>query len=73
MLYTAEVDGILPKGPYLSCLHMADGALLAGYPRGMTEVEQRSDLELEKDTHICLEQVNYGVSVVDIPRKLTMQ
>ena len=25
-------DGILPKGPYLPCLRMADRALLAGYP-----------------------------------------
>ena len=28
-----DVDGILPKGPYLPCLRMADRALLAGYPR----------------------------------------
>ena len=27
------MDGILPKGPYPPCLHMADRALLAGYPR----------------------------------------
>ena len=27
------IEGILPKGPYLPCLRMADGALLAGYPR----------------------------------------
>ena len=26
-------DGILPEGPYLPCLRMADRALLAGYPR----------------------------------------
>ena len=26
-------DGILPKGPYPTCLRMADKALLAGYPR----------------------------------------
>ena len=26
------IDGILPKGPYQPCLHMADRALLAGYP-----------------------------------------
>ena len=26
------IDGILPKGPYLPCLRMADRALLAGYP-----------------------------------------
>ena len=26
-------EGILPKGPYPSCLRMADKALLAGYPR----------------------------------------
>ena len=25
------IDGILPKGPYPPCLHMADRALLAGY------------------------------------------
>ena len=28
-----HIDGILPKGPYLPCLRMADRALLAGYPR----------------------------------------
>ena len=28
-----DVDGILQKGPYPTCLHMADRALLAGYPR----------------------------------------
>ena len=27
------LDGILPKGPYPSCLRMADRALLTGYPR----------------------------------------
>ena len=27
------IEGILPKGPYLPCLRMADRALLAGYPR----------------------------------------
>ena len=31
-------DGILPKGPYPPCLHMADRALLAGYPRSLVEV-----------------------------------
>ena len=29
----AYSDGILPKGPYPPCLHMADRALLAGYHR----------------------------------------
>ena len=29
----AYIEGILPKGPYLSCVIMADRALLAGYPR----------------------------------------
>ena len=28
-----QVDGILPKGPCLPCLRMADMALLAAYPR----------------------------------------
>ena len=28
-----HVDGILPKGPYLPCLRMADRAILAGYSR----------------------------------------
>ena len=27
-----QIDGILPKGPYLPCIRMADRALLAGYP-----------------------------------------
>ena len=31
--YTSHIDGIRPKGPYQSCLRMADRALLAGYPR----------------------------------------
>ena len=31
-------DGILPKGPYLPCLRMADRALLAGNPRCITRV-----------------------------------
>ena len=31
----AHCDGILPKGPYSPCLHMADRALLAGYPRNL--------------------------------------
>ena len=26
------IEGILPKGPYLPCVSMAGGALLAGYP-----------------------------------------
>ena len=28
-----HIEGILPNGPYPSCLRMADRALLAGYPR----------------------------------------
>ena len=31
--YHLLIEGILPKGPYLPCLRMADRALLAGYPR----------------------------------------
>ena len=31
----SHIEDILPKGPYLPCLHMADRALLAGYPRFM--------------------------------------
>ena len=30
-----HIEGILPKGPYLPCLRMADRALLAGYPQYM--------------------------------------
>ena len=30
---SAYIEGILPKGPYLPCVSMADRALLAGYPR----------------------------------------
>ena len=30
-----QINSILPKGPYPWCLHMADRALLAGYPRNM--------------------------------------
>ena len=33
VLNITYIDGILPKGPYPPCLHMADRALLAGYPR----------------------------------------
>ena len=29
----ADLDGILPKGPYPPCLRMTDRGLLAGYPR----------------------------------------
>ena len=28
-----DIEGILPKGPYLPCVSMAGKALLAGYPR----------------------------------------
>ena len=31
--HRGQSDGILPKGPYLPCLRMADRALLAGYPQ----------------------------------------
>ena len=31
-----NIYGILPKGPYPPCLRMADGALLAGYPRSIS-------------------------------------
>ena len=31
-LFVSYIDGILQKGPYPPCLHMADRALLAGYP-----------------------------------------
>ena len=30
-----QIDGILPKGPYLQCVSMAGWALLAGYPRNI--------------------------------------
>ena len=32
-----KIEGILPKGPYLPCLHMTDRALLAGYPRNIVD------------------------------------
>ena len=32
-LLQTEIGGILPKGPYPTCLRMADRDLLAGYPR----------------------------------------
>ena len=35
VLTISNIEGILPKGPYLPCLCMADRALLAGYPRYM--------------------------------------
>ena len=33
MMKYSYIDGILPKGPYPTCLRMADRAVLAGYPR----------------------------------------
>ena len=33
--HCSDVDGILPKGPYLPCVSMAGRALLAGYHRCM--------------------------------------
>ena len=33
-----SVEGILPKGPYLPCLRMADRAILVGYPRYLSNV-----------------------------------
>ena len=39
-----DFDGILPKGPYLPCLCMADRALLAGYPRCMFDRSHGSTL-----------------------------
>ena len=33
------IEGILPKGPYLPCLRMADRALLAGYPRHVEDTD----------------------------------
>ena len=33
VIYEKHIEDILPKGPYLPCLRMADSALLAGYPR----------------------------------------
>ena len=32
-----NIEGILPKGPYLPCVSMAGRALLAGYPRHIGE------------------------------------
>ena len=34
-IHLLYIEGILPKGPYPTCLRMADRALLAGYPRHM--------------------------------------
>ena len=33
LLSSLNIEGILPKGPYLQCVSMAGWALLAGYPR----------------------------------------
>ena len=33
LAYNQHVEGILPKGPYLPCVSMADRALMAGYRR----------------------------------------
>ena len=33
--FSAYIEGILPKGPYLPCVSMAGRALLAGYHRYM--------------------------------------
>ena len=33
ILNVLDIEGILPKGPYLPCVSMAGRALLAGYPR----------------------------------------
>ena len=35
---TLNIEGILPKGPYLSCVSMAARALLAGYPRYLPRI-----------------------------------
>ena len=43
-LMWAYIEGILTKGPYPPCLHMADRALLAGYPRIMRILDPEVDL-----------------------------
>ena len=40
------IDGILPKGPYPSCLRMAYRALLAGYPRYVDTMFQPKSIKL---------------------------
>ena len=41
----AEFEGILKKGPYLPCVSMAGGALLAGYPQNVLNKEMNKQPE----------------------------
>ena len=55
-----QIDGILTKGPYPPCLHMADRALWAGYPRNI-EGMSGQDTHLPTAPHYsmdCLERVD---------------
>ena len=56
-------EGILPKGPYLPCLHMAGRALLAGYP-------QNQSLNPQNTSHILPSQVSYGMYFVKIFKEI---
>ena len=46
---SAQIEGILPKGPYLPCVSMAGGALLAGYHRNVNPWFNA------KETPMCLQ------------------
>ena len=39
--YPTQIEDILPKGSYPPCLRMADGALLAGYPRNTERLSEK--------------------------------
>ena len=66
---TDEIDGILPKGPYLPCLRMADRALLAGYPWNVVEVMHAIDVKYIKrnvytdHTLLCVTVVWYQLNL----------
>ena len=49
-----QIEGILPKGPYLPCVSMAGRALLAGYPRKLEVQMSFSDRTSRQCTRIVI-------------------
>ena len=64
------IEGILPKGPYLPCLRMADRALLAGYP---PYVDPNLTIAVLLDGQACnLACIWWAVSCQEAQARLTL-
>ena len=62
-----NIEGILPEGPYLSCVSMADRAILAGYHRYSKDIWWPSDKVLWATITFVQSQSAFYLESADSP------